>query len=170
MVDVVDSARVCSSLLPSFRQIQRTREVPEVVNHCIEASTAMTISGQQRYDNLTLHRKRIVHVRNQVQSLISRVFQSCDGCRLESDTSQEPRPLLLVNLLVIPDRDGHTVCFAQEQVVVLVPFRIQRVLAGLGCMSLSRIIHANSHKGIRKPEQVSLGKIPGAENSHSDLD
>ena len=79
VVDIVDSSHVGPPLLPALGQIQRTREIAKIVNHSVQAPTAMTIPGEQGHDNLALDRKRIVGVGDKIQSLITSVLQSRDG-------------------------------------------------------------------------------------------
>lgn len=44
-------------------------------------------------------------------TLTARVFKAVDGVGQKADTAQEPSPLLLVNLLVIPHADGDGIRF-----------------------------------------------------------
>ena len=75
-----------------------------------------------------------------------------------------------MDLLVIPDGDGDGVGLAEEQVVVLVPLGVQRVLARLCGVGLTCAVHRHSDKGIRQSEQVSLGQVPRAQHRHTNLD
>ena len=75
VVDKIYSPRVGSPLLPALRQIRGARHhVAKWVDHCIVASRAMAISGEQAQHNLSLDQQGIGGVREQIKPLVARVL------------------------------------------------------------------------------------------------
>ena len=110
---------------------------------------------------MSLDGQGIVVIRDEIQSLVSGVLEPLDGVGQETNAAQKAGRarvgrrlatalvIVVLNLPLVPDGDGHGVGGTEEQVIVRVPLGIQARFHGLRAVGLAGSVHRDPDKGIR---------------------